>query len=171
MMRHTLKIIIGIFIIGIIAFLGYSIITNLNNKEKVADRIRTIPHFSFKTIEGEVFSQLEISKTKPKLFIYFNSSCDFCKAEAKQIQENSDQLDGVQLLFVSFEDKKEIKAFASEYGLLNQMNMIFLEDESMEFSEIFDVKSIPFMLLYSKENKLIKKFKGLTKIENVIMLL
>ncbi len=167
-MKKQIKIIFTIVLISIISYLGYSIVNKINKKKETAEHIQTIPKFSFRTINGEVFTQKNISKSGAKLFIYFNSNCDFCKNEAKQIHKELDQLKDVQLLFVSFEKAENIKIFANKYSLLDQQNVFFLEDEKLIFAEIFDVQSIPFMLLYSKDNQLIKKFKGAVKIENVI---
>lgn len=170
-MKKKIKIIIGIVLISSIGYLGFSIGKKLNHKKEVANRIKTIPDFSFKTLNGKPFTQKNITNTQSKLFIYFNSECDFCHAEAKQIQEHLEQLKNVQLLFVSFEEPESIKTFAEKYELLNKDHIFFLEDPTLLFAELFDAKSIPFMLLYSKDNQLIKKFKGATKIENVIKLL
>ncbi len=167
-MKKKLKIIIAIILITIIGFLGYSISTKINHKNEVAERIQTIPKFLFKTLSGEQFNQNDVNAILPKLFIYFNSDCDFCHAEAKQIQEQLEKLKKVQIVFISFENVKGIKAFAEKYNFTNKENIIFLEDKKLEFSEIFDANSIPFMLLYSKDNQLIKKFKGATKIENIL---
>jgi peroxiredoxin len=170
-MRNQFKIIISLSLISVITFLGYNIWTKLNYKKEVAEGIRVIPKFSFRNIDGQVFTQKNVSKTGPKLFIYFNSECNYCQTEVKQIQENLHQLKDAQLIFVSFEDTKKIKAFATEYSLQNEQNIVFLKDKDFIFEDLFDAKTIPHMLLYSKDNHLIKKFKGLTKIEYVIMLL
>ncbi|MCF6348901.1 MAG: redoxin domain-containing protein [Flavobacteriaceae bacterium] len=167
-MKKQLKIIIALVLISIIGYLGYSIGSKLNHKKEVANRIKTIPEFSFKNLDGQPFTQKEVSRTLPKLFIYFNSECDFCHTEAKQIQEHLEQLKNVQLLFVSFEEPESIKTFAEKYDLLNKDHIFFLEDSTLLFADLFDAKSIPFILLYTKDNQLIKKFKGATKIENVI---
>ncbi|MCF6224364.1 MAG: redoxin domain-containing protein [Flavobacteriaceae bacterium] len=170
-MKKNIKILIVIILISTIGYLGYSISTKINHKNEIAERIQTIPNFSFKTLNGEPFTQNQISTTLPKLFIYFNSECDFCHAEAMQIQEHLEQLKNVQLLFVSFEEPESIKTFAEKYNLLNKGHIFFLEDSALLFANLFDAKSIPFMLLYTKDNRLIKKFKGATKIKNILKLL
>lgn len=167
-MKKNLKIVIAVLLISIIGFLGFKISSQLQHKKEVAERIRLIPNFSFNTLDGNTFTKKNISDKVPKLFVYFNSDCDYCHSEAQQIQENLEKLKDIQLLFVSFEPADSIKVFAEKYQLLNKENITFLEDEKMIFSNLFDAKSIPFMLLYSKENQLIKKFKGATKIENVL---
>ena len=169
-MKKYLKIIIGLTLVCVIGYLGYNISTKINHKKEVAKRIQSLPEFSFKMLNNQAFNQNNISTIQPKLFIYFNSDCDFCHEEAKQIQEHLKQLKNTQIIMISHENSEGIKAFAEKYNLINEENIIFLEDEKLEFSEIFDANSIPFMLLYSKDNQLIKKFKGATKIENIIKL-
>jgi len=167
-MKKYLKPIIGIVLISVLVFLGYNITKKISYKNKVAERIKSIPEFSFLTLNNQVFKENGLTKSSYKLFVYFNSECDYCQSEANQISENIAQFKDTQLIFISFEPIQGIKNFAKTYNLLDKGNVLFLHDKKSEFSEIFDAKSIPFMLLYSKENQLIKKFKGATKISNII---
>lgn len=167
-MKKKLKILIVAVIIGVVGYLGYNIIKKINYKTEVAERIKSIPAFTFLTLENKGFTENNLSKSNYKLFVYFNSECEYCQSEATQISENIEQFKDSQLIFVSFEPLANIKKFASDFNLLDKENVIFLEDKKLEFAKIFDAKSIPFMLLYSKENQLIQKFKGATKIDKII---
>lgn len=167
-MKKYLKIIIGVILISIIGFLSHNITKKINYKNEVAKRIKTIPEFSFLMLTNEVFTKNGLTKNTNKLFVYFDSECDYCQSEATQISENIAQFKDTQLLFISFEPIVGIKKFAMDYNLLEKENVIFLHDKESEFSEIFDAKSIPFILLYNKDNQLIKKYKGATKIENIL---
>ncbi len=167
-MRKYIKIGIALFLISVLVYLGYNINANLKHKREVAERIKTIPKFNFKTLNGENFTQNNISKTLPKLFIYFNSECEFCNGEAQKLKDNISNFKNVQLLFVSHEEMDNITAFAKKYQLLNKDNIVFLQDSKLEFSVIFDAKTLPFMLLYSKDNNLIKKFKGSTNPKKIL---
>lgn len=167
-MKKYIKPIIGIVLISVIIFLVYNISKKISYKNEVTERIKTIPNFTFLTLNNEVFSEKELNKNIFKLFVYFNSDCDYCQSEATQISENIEQFKDTQFLFVSFEPIKDIKQFAKTYNLLDKENIIFLQDKEMIFEELFDAKSIPFMLLYSKDNQLIEKYKGATKIGNIL---
>ena len=79
--------------------------------------------------------------------------------------------EGMQLLFVSFEEKMAIQQFAKEYQLINKENILFLEDRKGAFSELFDVNSIPYMVIYDENKKLLKKFKGATKVDKILEVL
>lgn len=166
----TKKRIVGLILISIIGFIGYKITNKLQYKKEVEKRIQTLPNFSFKTVNGTNFTKKQL-KNKPTIFIYFNSDCDYCKSEATKIKERLNEFKNVQLVFVSFEQTIGIIQFAKTYGLSNQENVIFLEDTKSEFSEIFDAKSIPYVLVYNSNKQLLKKFKGATKISNILEVL
>ena len=170
-MRKYKKIAIAILIISIIGYLGFSIAKKIQYKKEVAARIKTIPTFSFFTLDNIPFSEKELTKNTYKLFVYFNTECVFCQHETQQIREHLLEFKKTQIVFVSFEEIENIKAFADKYSLLNKENVLFLQDKKLEFSEIFDAKSIPFILLYDSENKLIEKFKGATKVDKILKLL
>jgi len=167
-MKKYLKLTIAIALIAIIGYLAYGITAKLIYKKEVAVRIKTIPAFSFKTLDKQEFANKNLDKTKPKLFVYFNSECEFCQAEAKGIHKQLDSLKNIQIMFISYEASDKIKNFALNYKLFNSNNIVFLEDKKFEFAPLFDAKGIPFMLLYGKDNKLIQKFRGVTKVEKII---
>jgi len=167
-MRKYIKVGALLFLVFVVSFLGYKINVNLKHKKEVALRIKTVPSFTFKTLENKDFTQVNISQELPKLFVYFNSECDFCNSEARKIQDNLERLKSIQILFVSHEEINGIIAFAKKHQLYNKKDIVFLADTKLEFSEIFDAKTLPFMLLYSKENELIKKFKGSTNPKKIL---
>lgn len=164
------KLCISIVLLGIIGFLGYKISSKLSYKKEVAERTKTIPDFSFKTIEDTLFTQDSLA-SKPIVFVYFNSDCDYCQSEATKIQQRLADFKHTQLIFVSFEKKEGIKKFAKTYKLNNQENITFLEDVKGEFSKLFDVNSIPYIVVYDANRELLKKFKGVTKVNAILELI
>ena len=169
-MKKKIKLLLGIFLFVIICFLTYKITSKLNYKKEVAERVKVIPDFSFYRLDGSKFSTKNLQK-KPSVFVYFNSECNYCKSETKKIQERLEDFKEVQLIFISFEKKEIIQQFAKDYELLDQENVLFLEDRKGEFSKLFDVTSIPFMVIYDEQKKLLKKFKGATNIDAIVEVL
>jgi thioredoxin-related protein len=84
------------------------------------------------------------------------------------IKENIEKFKDFQLVFISFEKSDLIKAFATKYKLNNYVNITFLSDTKVSFSTTFDVKSLPCLVLYDKNQRLIEKIKGQTKAETLI---
>ncbi|NJM80541.1 MAG: peroxiredoxin family protein [Flavobacterium sp.] len=167
-MKKILKTGISILILSLIAFMSYSIISKINHKKEIAENIKQIPSFSYLTLQEEIFTHKNLKENTPKLFIYFNSECDFCNEEAKMIKENIKKFKNIEVVFISYEALEKIKQFATTYQLNNYDNITFLSDSKATFATTFDVKSMPCLVLYNKENKLIEKIKGQTKVETVL---
>ena len=84
------------------------------------------------------------------------------------VQQNIEQLKAIQVVFISYEPIEKIKQFAAKFKLLHHDNIYFLSDSKIAFASTFDVKSLPCLVLYDKENNLIEKIKGQVKIETVL---
>ncbi|WP_445721586.1 TlpA family protein disulfide reductase [Flavobacterium sp.] len=167
-MKKTLKIVIPIIVLSLLAFMGYKVVSKINHKKQVAENIKKMPSFAYITLENEIFANENLEQKKPTLFIYFNSECGFCNHEAEMVQQNVEQLKAIQVVFISFEPVEKIKQFADNFKLLNYDNIHFLSDSENTFATTFDVKSMPCIVIYDKENNLIEKIKGQTKVETLI---
>jgi peroxiredoxin len=167
-MKKIIKIIILLAFISLLCCFGYKIISKINHKKEVEQKIKNMPAFVYKDIKGGVFTNLELKKNTPTLFIYFNSDCDYCNEEAQMIHENIAKCDAIELVFISFEKTANIKAFATKHQLTTYDNIHFLCDTKVVFATTFDVKSLPCLVLYDKNNKLIEKMKGQTKVETIL---
>ncbi|WP_348823839.1 peroxiredoxin family protein [Flavobacterium aestuarii] len=167
-MKKTLKIVIITLLLALIAFMGYKVINKINYKKEVAEHIKTIPEFSYKTTAGKTFTKKDLKENIPTVFLYFNSECEHCQSEAIQIQENIEKFADIQLVFISFEEPKKIMAFAKKYKIDHYDTVTFLCDKQVSFATAFDVKSIPTVVIYDKNKKLLEKIKGEVKIDNIL---
>jgi peroxiredoxin len=167
-MKRFLKIILPIIFTCLICFLGYLIISKINHKKEAAEKIKTIPKFSYRSINGGLFTNQHIKMNTPTLFVYFNTECEFCNEEAKMIKENIQKFKNIQLIFVSFEQPELIKVFATKHQLTSYYNIHFLCDNKVSFAATFDVSSLPCLVLYDRNQKLIEKIKGQTKTEIIL---
>ena len=166
-MKNKLKILLVIALLSILGFLGFKVVSKFNHKKEITERIKTIPNFTFHTLDGNKFTRDSL-QNKPIVFIYFNSEFDYCQSEAIKIRNSMTEFENIQLLFISFEELEIIKKFRQEYKLMDFDNVIFLEDRKGKFSEIFDVNSIPYIVIYDANQKLLKKFKGATGVSKII---
>ena len=167
-MKKILKILLPILVLSLLAIMGYKVVSKINHKKQVAENIKKMPTFSYVTLENKIFTQKSLVQSTPTLFIYFNSECDFCNHEAEMVQQNIEQLKDIQVVFISYEPVEKIKQFATKFNLLHHDNIHFLSDSKITFATTFDVKSMPCLVLYDKDNNLIEKIKGQVKIETVL---
>ena len=167
-MKKFLKIFLPILFISILSYFGFQIFAKIQYKKEVAENIKTLPKFEYQNINGGYFTNENLKVNTSKLFIYYNSECDFCNEEAKMIKENKDKFNNTQIIFISFEAIEKIKQFATTHQLDSYDNINFLCDSKITFATTFDVKSMPCLVLYDKDNNLIEKIKGQVKIETVL---
>src|SRR5690606_24317551 len=127
-----------------------------------------LPPFSFVDLNGNEFSNIDLKKSYPVTFIYFNSECEYCQEKAKEIHSRKSEFVGTQLIFVSAEQKEAIQYFAQTYNLSGKPNIHFVRDVNNNFQNDFDANQVPFIDIYNQDNKLVKTFKGVVKIEKII---
>lgn len=168
MHKRKLKNIILILVLGISVLLGHQIVDKAQEKQKLVQSIETIPNFSFKTLDNSLFTKEHLHDGLPTVFLYFNSECEFCQHEAKNISENIHLLKGVHLVFVSTESMEKIIEFSEHNRLGNISNVNFLRDQDDSFSKLFQPSSIPFSLIYDKDQKLLKIQKGQLSVHGIL---
>ncbi len=167
-MKTILKISLLLTGIGLLCFLGYKVANKITYKKEVAQLLNTVPEFSFTTLEGKNFTKNDLNQDKAIVFIYFNSTCDYCQHEAKSIQQNAEKFKNTQLIFVSYETKELIHQFSENYKLNNYDHITFLSDIKDDFANRFDANSIPYILIYSKDQQLVKRHKGQLSVETML---
>lgn len=160
MRKKIIIISLVVSVVGILAFLGYSIVAKTNQKKVIAKQLQVIPEFELLTLHGELFTNKNLQPNVYTVFIYFNSECDFCQHEAKDISNTIEKFKNTQFIFVSIEPIEVIQNFAEQYNLNNQSNITFLHDNLDIFHNRFGARSIPYILIYNKNQELIKKHKG-----------
>lgn len=149
-------------------YFGYKIVVRINQKREVAKNTISIPKFMYQNIKGDIFTNRNLKKDTPTLFIYFNTECELCIEEAKMIKENIELLKNFQIVFISFQKPDLIKAFATKYELMPHDYVYFLWDSKTTFATTFDVKSLPYIVFYDKKGKRIETINGLIKMETLI---
>jgi len=168
MRKKTILIIVAIGIVGLLSYLCYNILTKTKEKNAIAEQLQTIPEFEFFTLEQQPFTKADLKPKLNTIFIYFNSDCDFCHYEAQNISDNLDSFKNEQFVFVSTESIEVIQDFSKQYNFYNQQNITFLYDNISLFSSQFDATSIPYVLIYDKNQQLIKKHKGQLNVKGIL---
>src|SRR5690554_404440 len=110
-MKKVLLIIIGLVVIGLLSWMGYSSVQKLNQKSKSEPIVQNL---NFLTNN---LGMKEMNIDQSSIFMYFNSDCHFCQWEMEQIEKNKEKFQNYQLLLASFEPKREALEFLQQYNL------------------------------------------------------
>lgn len=169
------KILLKKFLISIIVVLfcvmGVKIVTLLQHKAQIENSLATVPDFSLQTIEGTPFTKAQLPENVAIVFIYFNTECEYCFYEAKDITSHKEQFKETIFLFISTEPIENIANFAKEQELEGYDSFLFLQDRSHTFAKKFNAPSIPYILIYGKNKELLIRHRGQLKAEKIISVL
>lgn len=171
MRKVLLKKTLLIIAIILFSFMGIKIVTLLQHKAQVEHSLATIPKFSFQTIGGRPFTKAQLPENVAVVFIYFNTECEYCFYETKDITSHKKQFKETMFLFISKEPIENIANFAKEQGLEGNDSFLFLHDKTDTFAKTFNAPSIPYILIYGKDKELLARHRGQLKAEKIISIL
>lgn len=99
-----------------------------------------VPAFSFKTLEGEEFTQAQLDSKKPTMIMNYDPYCDHCNDQAEIIKKAASKFKekNVQFVFVTFIPEKEAtEAFIQKHFEGTGLNYTFLLDPNISFESYF----------------------------------
>lgn len=138
-------------------------------KKEIDDRILTLQHCCFETLQGELKYIDEFYPLKTSVIIYFHPECEHCQYEALQIGKNPEQFRKANMILISADTIAEnVKGFAAQYDLKEIGNLTILLDRKNRFEQCFGAAMIPSVYIYGANKKLIKRYCGETKISAII---
>jgi peroxiredoxin len=164
--KYILTGILVLLFTGIGILIAKTIRTN-NHKKQVSEQLKMIPNFETYNMDSLKVHHAEFHE-KPTVIVYFNTECEHCQYEAKQIVKYQDRFKDVNLYMLSAENIAQIKAFARKMDLDKISNLELGKITVKESFEVFAFTSIPDILIYNASGELQKHFKGETKIEAIL---
>jgi cytochrome oxidase Cu insertion factor (SCO1/SenC/PrrC family) len=102
------------------------------------------------------------------ILIFFGATCDHCQREATQIHDNLKKFDRYTLYFISMDPFPVIDKFAKEYGINDRPNIRFMRADGASVSSSLGYIKTPTILVYAANRKLVKRFDGETKVEEIL---
>jgi peroxiredoxin len=163
--KRKLAFIFLLFVVGAIGYLGFSIYDQLQEKQAVKERIAQLPEFSTVDLDGRAIQNDGIIREAPLILTYFNTGCEYCRAEIRSIQNHKSLQERAMIYLISDEPAKVLKQFSSEFELDSLQKIKVLQDSTAEVKELFGVKGVPNTFVYNRDGKLLKSFEGETKAE------
>lgn len=156
-------VVIPIVLVGIMVYL----FLNFQKKKQKTEALKNVPVFSLTTINGSSFTQHNLADDKTKVIVYFSPGCHFCQAEAEELSKNHQDYQNIQWIWVASESLNEIKEFAVQYNLDKQSNIVWCHDEMAKLYQKSGMSSVPYFMVYDKDNHLIKRNSGAIKLEKL----
>ena len=85
MKRTVVKKVIIVVVVLFLVVMGVQVLKKLQHKEQVQQALAILPDFNFYTLEGASFTNAQLPQNNKIVFIYFNTECEYCFYETKDI--------------------------------------------------------------------------------------
>jgi thiol-disulfide isomerase/thioredoxin len=163
MSKKVLKIAALAIALACVLFLGIGIIKKSDAKKTIRSKIQTISKVKLLTLDSSVYSFPEGTV----VIIFFNSGCEHCQYELREIKTKYELFSNVELVLLSSEDISVIKKASEDFGLTQLPKVHFAKINHADVFDNFGAFSFPYVLVYDSNHKLVKEFKGETKVEAI----
>ena len=112
-----------------------------------------IPSIELLSLDSSsVFQTNTLSKKKPVVLLFFNTTCDHCQKEAADLVKNKEDLKKIQLVMISTENLNAIRIFYEQYSLSEINKLIIGKDFHYAGINFFKYESVPYCAIYSREH-------------------
>jgi hypothetical protein len=121
-----------------------------------------MPDFKFYKLNSAPFTRNDVPAGKKSIIILFDSTCDHCQQEIKDIGSRYSDFKNTNFYLVSFDVKPQIDKFMSTFGkvLNGKPNVVVLRDVGYDFVPKFQPTKFPAMYIFSEKKQLIEYIAG-----------
>ncbi len=166
-MKKALRIILIVIAIALVSTLVVRLIYKVNQKQIAVKTTKTLPDFKFKTLDNQDYSTSMLGPNKSVIFLYFNTECDHCQYEARELPRHIHEFANSTILMISAESMDKIKEFDATYQLSKNSFIKVLKDNDDTFYKIFSTKMTPSMFIYNQKGELVKQYQGEVKMDAI----
>lgn len=131
-----------------------------------------LPAFKITQANGIVYTADQVEAGKPLLIVYFSPECDHCQVFMKSFFKSADEFKSTQVLFITYLPLDRLVKFESEYPVKKYKNIVAgTEGMSFEVRNFFEIKEMPFAVVYNKKGTLVGKYEREIPLDKIIPLL
>ena len=119
-----------------------------------------LPNFKITKTDGNIFTNQEVETGKPLLIVYFSPECDHCQVFMKSFFKRVDEFKETKVFFITYLPLDRLVKYESEFPV-NKYKNIVAGTEGMSFvvRNFYEIKEMPFAILYDKKGKMIGKYE------------
>jgi len=127
-----------------------------------------LPQFSFQGLDGSTFTHENLSKNRHTAMVMYSPGCDHCIVQGSEIGAHINDLQSIDVVFITNESKDQINDYATSNGLIDQANTTFIYDSKSEMHVLFKPDMVPTVLLYNGQGQLLQGWSGNVAVEELL---
>jgi thiol-disulfide isomerase/thioredoxin len=114
------------------------------------------------------FSKKDLKAGKPVMIMLFSPDCDHCQQQTKMILERIKDLGDLQIVMTTFQPMDKMRKFYKEYAIAKYPTIRMGRDVSYFFGGFYKGRSIPYLAIYDRNQKLVKIYDGGATIDKLL---
>lgn len=130
-----------------------------------------IPQFNLILMDSTAFDCSALKPNVNTFIIHFSPECEHCQKEITELLENYSKFKDTQFILASSFSLFKIMDFIKTYNLKSYPNITVAYEPDRIFSKIYNIRFIPFVAIYDKQQHLIMSHQGESKVESWLQLI
>ncbi|MGF7138632.1 peroxiredoxin family protein [Roseimarinus sediminis] len=127
-----------------------------------------MPKIELLSSQNEIIYLTDFSYDEIKLLFFFNTHCDFCRYELEELSKRIPEFENTEIILVSAEPIDTIKHLGQTLGLHVLPNVGVYHCPFDSLQKYFGQLAAPSTFVYGTNNKLVKRFNGATRIDDLL---
>ncbi len=165
MIRKCLLLLLVTSLLAVTLFVLHNTLEKANHKRWARQNLNVLPDIPMVDFDSTRFY---VSLNRKTILIYFNSECNYCQYEVDQLIRSKKALKDFDLVLMSSESLDVLKSYAKENSFLDQPGISFTKINLEEAYNAFGSLAVPQIFIYGTDQRLIKEFRGETKLDAIL---
>ncbi len=141
------------------------------------DGDKPIPPYKILTPDSVYATPAKLKKDGPVMIVYFSPDCTHCQHFTEELTDlmkdeqkhHKNVLRKTQIVMITWSSIEGVRVFAKDYELDKYKNItIGTEGYGLLVQKYYQVKTTPYIAVYSKSGKPVQSFKSAPKIADVM---
>jgi len=109
-----------------------------------------------------------VANAKRTILMYVSPDCEHCHNMTTELLKNIHLFRDVQIYMLSPLALTDLKEFYNSFHLGDYKNIIVGRDYGFAFDKIFNAPTFPCTVIYNKDKKLVKMYRGEISIDKIV---
>lgn len=128
-----------------------------------------LPPFQVMQADGKFFKAEQLPLGKPIVLIYFAPGCDHCENLMNSFVKNKTAFENASVVMITYYPIASVKDFIKQFGLQKYSNVyVGTEGNTFFIKKYYNLTTLPFMALYTKNGDLVQKYYSEKDIDTLI---
>lgn len=132
----------------------------------------TLPAFMLQNPDStSFFNFFDVRADRPTVMFFFAPDCDHCHLTTKELLASMDEMKKADFYWFTYMPLTALREFTAEHKLNDYPNIKTGRDHTFFFMKFYGAKTVPYLVIYDKNKKLVKLYDGAIKVPEIVNIL